>query len=168
MLIASAMSPSMAVTVPRCSPMDSVGTVASGLHSLPLSASSWVLPTGRERVLTHRALQWSPGTRDPHRDTLWQAPAVCGSAISHRMSGGTGKPSTETVSCARKLGQPLESRARIAVMALGALPTNLQLRRGSRTPAAQKQALHVSCHDPRSSARGRPRRREGGRTEVDE
>ena len=39
--IALAMSPSMPMTAPRCSPMDSVGTVARGLHSLPLSASLW-------------------------------------------------------------------------------------------------------------------------------
>jgi uncharacterized protein (DUF2235 family) len=33
-------------------------------------ASPWVPPTGRERMLSHMALQWSLVTRDPHRDTL--------------------------------------------------------------------------------------------------
>ena len=154
MLIASAMSAPMAVTAPRCSPMDSVGTVAHSLHSLPLSASLWVLPTGRERLPTQRASQWSPATRERDRDTLWQAPTVCGLTRSRRIQVVARAPSKNPASSLRKVGQPSADRARMAGMTSGALPSTRP--RVWDTIGATPSAARVALECALESGRTRP------------
>ena len=51
------------------SPMNSEQTDQRRLDCLFSEHFAWVLLTARERSPTHRASQWSPVERDPHRDT---------------------------------------------------------------------------------------------------